>query len=64
MDNTYIAVMTNVPATEYRSERSLNDTPLPFMRALKTAKFKGTPTCPILEQPNFVSGLPAQSKFL
>ena len=50
--------------SEYKSEVPTSEMETPFLRALKTSKFPGTPLCPYLEQPNLVSGLPAQCKYL
>ena len=49
--------------SEYRSDIPVSDMNPPFLRSLKTSKFPGTPLGPYLEQPNLVSGLPAQCKY-
>ncbi|KAJ8315422.1 hypothetical protein KUTeg_007572, partial [Tegillarca granosa] len=43
-----------------KGEVPISEMTIPFLRALKTEKFKGVALCPFLEQPNIVSGLPAQ----
>lgn len=55
-----MAILTSVAVNEYRCEVSTTDLQTPFLRALRTEPFKGTPLCPYLEQPNSLSGLPAQ----
>ena len=59
----YMSVLCTYMTSEYRSELPVSDMNPPFLRALKTSKFPGTPLCPYLEQPNLVSGLPAQCKW-
>ncbi|KAH3729968.1 proteasome assembly chaperone 1-like isoform X2 [Dreissena polymorpha] len=56
----YMSILCSYMTSEYRSEVPVSDMNPPFLRALKTPRFAGTPLCPYLEQPNLVSGLPAQ----
>lgn len=58
--NVYAAILCTNPVADYKSQLPPGDVPTPFLRALKTTKFRGTPTCPYLEQPNMITGLPAQ----
>ena len=62
-ENTYVAVLGTSPANDYKSETCPGDLQTPLLRALRTDPFKGTPLCPYLEQPNVLTGLPAQSKY-
>lgn len=59
----YMSVLCTYMTSEYKSELPVSEMNPPFLRALKTAMFAGTPVCPYLEQPNLVSGLPAQCKW-
>ena len=54
--------MTTCMTSDYKSELAHGDLPAPFTRTLKTTLFHDTPVYPYLEQPNTISGLPAQSK--
>ena len=36
----------------------------PFLRALRSTKYQGTPLAPYVAQPNIVTGLPAQCKIV
>lgn len=58
----HIVIFGSTFTSEYKSEVPTSDMNPPFMRALKTASFLGTPMAPYLEQPNVATGLPAQSK--
>jgi len=59
-ENLYVSILTTIPASQFHSECPHNDLPLPFLRALRTSAYKGTPVCPYLEQPNTLTGLHAQ----
>ena len=56
----YVVVLNTLPTHRFTSEVPTSDLPVPILRGLKTSKFAGTPMCPVLEQPNLVSGLAAQ----
>ncbi|XP_005100141.1 proteasome assembly chaperone 1 [Aplysia californica] len=60
LDTAYIAVLASCSTGGYCSDIPSSDLDTPFLRALKTEKFVGTPICKILEQPNMLTGLPAQ----
>ena len=62
-EELYVGVLATASVSDYKSETAANDLDTPFLRALKTQEFKGTPVCPYLEQPNTMTGLPAQSEF-
>lgn len=61
--DAYVVVLNTLPTSRFTSEVPSSELPVPIMRALKTNKFAGTPLCPILEQPNLVSGLAAQGQY-
>ncbi|CAH6792594.1 proteasome assembly chaperone 1 [Phodopus roborovskii] len=54
-----VTILTCRHVTEYKTSESTCSLPSPFLRALKTHKFKGPVCCPLLEQPNIVHDLPA-----
>lgn len=56
----YMSILCTCMTSEYKSEVPVSEMNPPFLRSLKTTKFPGTPICPYLEQPNLLSGLPAQ----
>ncbi|XP_060571817.1 proteasome assembly chaperone 1-like [Ruditapes philippinarum] len=56
----YMSILCSCMTSEYKSDVPVSDMNPPFLRSLKTNKFPGTPLGPYLEQPNLVSGLPAQ----
>lgn len=56
----YVSTLCSTYTSDYRGEVPISEMTVPFLRALKTEKFKGVALCPFLEQPNIVSGLPAQ----
>ncbi|XP_045197531.2 proteasome assembly chaperone 1-like [Mercenaria mercenaria] len=56
----YMSILCSCMTSEYKSDIPVSDMNPPFLRSLKTTKFPGTPLGPYLEQPNLVSGLPAQ----
>lgn len=58
--NLYLTILCSYMTSEFRSDIPVSDMETPFIRTLKTSKFAGTPMGPYLEQPNLVSGLPAQ----
>ncbi|XP_013414772.1 proteasome assembly chaperone 1 [Lingula anatina] len=60
INHTYIAVLTCGSVTDFKCDVMVSDLPAPFLRALKTSSFHGQPIAPYLEQPNTISGLPAQ----
>lgn len=62
LSEAYIAVMTTCSTANYSSEVPTSDLETPFLRALKTPKFVATPVCKIIEQPNMMTGLAAQSE--
>ncbi|KAK3097497.1 hypothetical protein FSP39_010216 [Pinctada imbricata] len=59
-DHATISILCTASTSEYKGEKPISDMNPPFLRALKTTKVIATPTCPYLEQPNMISGLPAQ----
>lgn len=60
--DAHVLVLSSAFTSEYKSEIPTSDMNPPFMRALKTVQFLGTPLAPYLEQPNVATGLPAQGK--
>ncbi|XP_041353884.1 proteasome assembly chaperone 1-like [Gigantopelta aegis] len=60
LSECYVCVLASTPSSDYKSDVPISELQTPFLRALKTARFGGTPVCPILEQPNMVTGLQAQ----
>ncbi|XP_069141745.1 proteasome assembly chaperone 1-like isoform X1 [Argopecten irradians] len=60
MKMNYISILCSCPTSEYKTDIPILDMQPPFLRALKSAKFAGTPLCPYVEQPNVIAGLPAQ----
>jgi len=59
-NHLYVGVLCSYMAADYKSESERTETP--FLRGLKTSQFAGVPSCPYLEQPNIISGLPAQGR--
>lgn len=57
--NMLVTILTCRHVTEYKTSESTCSLPSPFLRALKTQKFKDPVCCPLLEQPNIVHDLPA-----
>ncbi|XP_048769337.2 proteasome assembly chaperone 1-like [Ostrea edulis] len=60
INDGHVLVLSSAFTSEYKSEIPTSDMNPPFMRALKTVQFLGTPLAPYLEQPNVATGLPAQ----
>jgi len=58
----YISILCTMISAEFKSDTPVSEMSMPFLRSLKTTRFTGTPLCPYLEQPNVVTGLPAQCK--
>lgn len=58
--STTVTVLSTSSITEYRSPLPPNDLPPNFLRSLKTCAVPEPLAAPPLEQPNIVSGLPAQ----
>ncbi|KAL4232543.1 Proteasome assembly chaperone 1 [Mactra antiquata] len=56
----YMSILCSCMTSEYKCDVPVSDMNPPFLRALKTTQFVGVPPCKYLEQPNLVSGLPAQ----
>ncbi|XP_061177285.1 proteasome assembly chaperone 1-like [Saccostrea echinata] len=56
----HVVILSSAFTSEYKSEIPTSDMNPPFLRALKTTQFLGTPLAPYLEQPNVVTGLGAQ----
>ncbi|KAK7107561.1 proteasome assembly chaperone 1-like [Littorina saxatilis] len=59
-DDADVVVLNTSPTSRFTCEVPTSDMPCPFLRGLKTNKFSGVPFCPVLEQPNLVTGLAAQ----
>ncbi|XP_067849395.1 proteasome assembly chaperone 1 [Heptranchias perlo] len=57
--NLDVIVLSSCSVTEYKSSTPISNISVPFLRALKTNASQETPHCPLLEQPNVISGLPA-----
>ncbi|KAL4608739.1 Proteasome assembly chaperone 1-like [Arapaima gigas] len=53
-----VTVLSDCPLSEFRCSKSLYSS-TPFLRALKSSAYKTQLLCPLLEQPNIVTGLPA-----
>lgn len=54
-----VTVLSDCSVAEYKTPDSVSTIPVPFLRALKTRHYKEAPHCPLLEQPNVITGLPA-----
>lgn len=54
-----VTILSACPMTEYRTPESSYTLAVPFLRALHTKYFKEATCCPILEQPNIATDLPA-----
>lgn len=54
-----VTILSTYPVADYRTSDSTYMLPVPFLRALRTKYFKETTCCPVLEQPNVATGLPA-----
>ncbi|XP_076876189.1 proteasome assembly chaperone 1 [Brachyhypopomus gauderio] len=54
-----VTVLSDCPMAEYKSPDYLTGSGAPFLRALKTTMHTDALPCPLLEQPNIVTGLPA-----
>ncbi|KAI5629183.1 proteasome assembly chaperone 1, partial [Silurus asotus] len=54
-----VTVLCDSPITEYKTPSYMNGNSAPFLRALKTSAFTDNLPCPLLEQPNIITGLPA-----
>uniref|UniRef100_V9L7P1 Proteasome assembly chaperone 1 n=1 Tax=Callorhinchus milii TaxID=7868 RepID=V9L7P1_CALMI len=57
--NLNVIVLSNCSMAEYKSAEPVSGLVMPFLRALKTKEFKDSLCCPLLEQPNIITGLPA-----
>ncbi|CAG5117426.1 unnamed protein product [Candidula unifasciata] len=55
-----IIILTSSGMSGYCSDLPFSDLETPFLRCLKSESFTGFPKCKILEQPNMVTGVPAQ----
>ncbi|XP_064628864.1 proteasome assembly chaperone 1-like [Lineus longissimus] len=58
--STHVTVISSSHASEYKSDIPSSDLPFPMLTALKTSTFSGKAVCRYLQQPNTVTGLPAQ----
>ncbi|XP_061466164.1 proteasome assembly chaperone 1 isoform X1 [Rhineura floridana] len=54
-----VLVLSTCSVTDYKTTESTLTLPSPFLKALKTNKFKDKVCCSLLEQPNIVRDLPA-----
>ncbi|KAL6473127.1 hypothetical protein MHYP_G00193150 [Metynnis hypsauchen] len=54
-----VTVLSDAPLAEYKTPDYLSGGDAPFLRALKTSTYTSTLPCPLLEQPNIITGLPA-----
>ncbi|XP_053502083.1 proteasome assembly chaperone 1 isoform X1 [Ictalurus furcatus] len=54
-----VTVLSDSPLAEYKTPHYVNGNATPFLRALKTSTFTDNLHCPLLEQPNIITGLPA-----
>ncbi|XP_028824930.1 proteasome assembly chaperone 1 [Denticeps clupeoides] len=54
-----VLVLSDSPVAEYKTPNYINGSSTPFLRALKTSAYKEALRCPLLEQPNIVTGLAA-----
>ena len=57
---TQVVVLGTSAVSNYKSEKAPEDIQPPLLRALKTSEYHGSVACPYLEQPNVITGLPAQ----
>ncbi|XP_064596687.1 proteasome assembly chaperone 1-like [Liolophura sinensis] len=60
LSEAQVAVLSSSVTSEYRTDVPSSELTVPFVKALRTQAFTGSPFCPYLEQPNIVNGLPAQ----
>ncbi|KAI7793353.1 proteasome assembly chaperone 1 [Triplophysa rosa] len=54
-----VTVLSDCVLAEYKASDYLSGNSTPFLRALKTATYTGAVACPLLEQPNIITGLSA-----
>ncbi|KAG9351561.1 hypothetical protein JZ751_022812 [Albula glossodonta] len=54
-----VLVLSDCSVAEYKTPDSLFNSGAPFLRALKSSRYGSQPLCPLLEQPNIVTGLAA-----
>ncbi|KAF5898245.1 proteasome assembly chaperone 1, partial [Clarias magur] len=54
-----VMVLSDCPLAEYKTPHYVNGSSAPILRALRTSTFTDSLPCPLLEQPNIVTGLPA-----
>ncbi|KAJ8275986.1 hypothetical protein COCON_G00077380 [Conger conger] len=54
-----VTVLSDCSMAEYKSPDSPFSSGAPFLRALKSSQYGSQPACPLLEQPNIVTGLAA-----
>ncbi|MBN3323189.1 PSMG1 protein, partial [Atractosteus spatula] len=54
-----VLVLSDASVSEYTTADPVSASPVPFLRALKSSAYKNTVHCPVMEQPNIVTGLPA-----
>lgn len=60
LDVCYVSILCSAHTSEYKAEIPISDMEVPFLRSLRSTKYQGTPLAPYIDQPNIVTGLPAQ----
>ncbi|PVD28912.1 hypothetical protein C0Q70_11507 [Pomacea canaliculata] len=58
--NAFVLVLNTSHASRFISDVPTSDLSLPILRGLKTSHFPDKLICPVLEQPNLMTGVPAQ----
>ena len=59
-----MSILCSAHTSEYKAETPISEMQPPFLRALRSTKYQGTPLAPYVAQPNIVTGLPAQCKIV
>ncbi|XP_066555609.1 proteasome assembly chaperone 1 isoform X2 [Amia ocellicauda] len=54
-----VLVLSDCSVAEYKTSECITASPSPFLRTLKTSEYRDALRCPLMEQPNILTGLPA-----
>ncbi|CAC5424793.1 PSMG1 [Mytilus coruscus] len=60
LEDAYVSLLCSAHTSEYKADIPISDMEVPFLRSLRSTKYLGTPLAPYVDQPNIVTGLPAQ----
>ncbi|XP_071135747.1 proteasome assembly chaperone 1-like isoform X2 [Mytilus edulis] len=60
LEDAYVSILCSAHTSEYKADIPISDMEVPFLRSLRSTKYLGTPLAPYVDQPNIVTGLPAQ----